>query len=389
MLRSVKMQIKTRCTALLLILCLLLAGCGKQDAKDTAAQGETTEIFSSYTISPSGVLRSSSNYYLLFYDKESDSTVYLCNRAGCRHIDHDCGAYFENLYSAFFYHDSLYAVTILSLETESCEIFRANRYGENRELLAAISMPVLQMEIVGNEFYFFAPIMEKIDDNASHSVGQLLCRLNLDTGDYREFPAIDTGYPNASPGHFTITENFIYLNYTASSVDFSDFFDYQTGELKDITWDEIVYTDLLYRVDRNTEDAELIYMRESMGGVSGLSVLEEREHSLILSCSDRIWEYDPQTGAETVLYAPADETSQLTEIYPLGEYNMVCDYKNSRFILLKDWQETGFLSMTEHEVDTFFGKCGDTVYFGRWGQLCAIAYDDLINGVYDFTLINL
>lgn len=389
MLRPIKIQIKTKCTALLLILCLVLAGCGKQDAQDTAAQGETTDIFSSYTISPSGVLRNNGNYYLLFYDKESDSTVYLCNRAGCRHIDHDCGAYFENLSNAFFYQDSLYAITMLS--PESCEIFRANRYGEDRELLATISMPVLQMEIVGNEFYFFAPIMEEIDDNASHSVGQLLCRLNLDTGDYREFPTIDTGYPNASPGHFTITEDFIYLDYAASNVNISDFFDYQTGELKDITWDDIVYTDLLYRVDRNTEDAELLYTRESKSGngVSGLSVLEEREHSLILSCSDRIWEYDPQTGAETVLYASADETTQLTEVYPLGEYNMVCDYKNNRFILLKDWQEVRSLSGAEQEVDTFFGKSGDTVYFGRWGKLCAIAYDDLINGVYDFTLIDL
>ncbi|MDE6420231.1 MAG: hypothetical protein K2K87_06865, partial [Lachnospiraceae bacterium] len=62
--------------AILLIISLFLAGCG---TKEDAVQGETTDIFKSYTISPSGALKNNGNGYLLFYDRESDSTVYLCN----------------------------------------------------------------------------------------------------------------------------------------------------------------------------------------------------------------------------------------------------------------------------------------------------------------------
>lgn len=387
MLRSKKSKTGNRAKAILLVICLFLTGCGKQDAKDAAAQGETTDIFSSYTISPSGVLRNNGRNYLLFYDKKSDSSVYLCNRAGCRHIDNRCGAYYDNLYEAFFYNDQLYIITLNP--TGNSQIFRANRYGEDRELLAETSLPVLQQKIVGNEYYFFGPVMEEGDNGSSHSVGQLLCRLNLDTGDYKEFPAIDTGYPNASPGHFAATEDAIYLNYTASSVDVNDFFDFETGELKDITWDEIVQTDLLYRMDRNTGETKLLCTRETTGDLFGISVLEEREDALILYSPDRIWEYDPQTGAETILYAPAGGNAQITQISRLGEYYLVCDYANRRFVLLKDWQEAGSFSGSDQEIDTYFGISGDTVYFGRNGALCMIQYDDFVNGAYDFMVVDL
>ncbi|MBD5481959.1 MAG: hypothetical protein HDR15_05430 [Lachnospiraceae bacterium] len=370
--------------AILLIICLLLAGCGN---KENAVQGETTDIFSSYTISPSGTLKNNGNGYLLFYDRESDSTVYLCNRAGCRHIDHDCGAYFENMYEAFFYNNNLYIITIIP--AGGCQIFRADRYGENRELLATTSMPTLQKEIIGNHFYFLGAIMEEIEgqNNSSHSVGQLLCRLNLDTGDYREFPNIDTGYPNVSLGNFTVTDNFIYTSYTSSSIDFSNLLDSETGELKDIAWDEIVYTDLVYRMDRDTEEMELIYTSEKTGGSTfGVSVLEENEHFLTLFSSDQICEYNLQTGEETILYEP---TANMHEIDKIGTYYLFCDYSERKFVLLKDWQETASFSGLDYEIDSYFGMSGDTVYFGRNGALCAIKYEDLINGIYDFKIIDL
>ncbi|MDE5818181.1 MAG: hypothetical protein K2I07_02530 [Lachnospiraceae bacterium] len=363
------------------VLCLLLTGCGN---KESAVQGETTDIFGSYTISPSGALKNSGNGYLLFYDKESDSTVYLCNRAGCRHFDHTCGAYFEHITLPFFYDGNLYIVA--STLTEDSQIFRADRYGENRELIQTISSPVLQIEIVGNELYFFGVIMEEVEgeNNSQHSVGQLLCRLNLDTGDYEEFPNIDTGYPNASPGHFAVTDNFIYISYTSSSINPNELFDADTGKLKDIAWDEIVYTNLVYRMDRDTEEAELIYTREKTGGNFGVSVLEENEHSLTLFSPDRIWEYDLRTGEETILYEPIDEMGEVSKI---GTYYLICDYSERKFVLLKDWQEAASFSGWDYEVDSYFGISGDSVYFGRNGNLCAIKYEDLVNGNYDFRIV--
>lgn len=363
------------------VLCLLLAGCGN---REDAAQGETTDIFGSYTISPSGALKNDGNGYLLFYDKESDNTVYLCNRTGCRHIDHTCGAYFEHMTLPFFYDGNLYVVT--SIPMGGAQIFRADRYGENRELIQTISYPVLQIETVENELYFFGVIMEKVEgeSNSQHSVGQLLCRLNLDTGDYEEFSNIDTGYLSASPGHYTVTDNFIYITYNSSSIDFNDLFDSDTGELKNIAWDEIVYTDLVYRMDRDTEETELLYTREKTGGNFGVSVLEENEHSLILFSPDRIWEYDLRTGEETILYEPIDEMEEVSKI---GTYYLICDYSERNFVLLKNWQEAAFFSGWDYEVDSYFGMSGDSVYFGRNGNLCAIKYEDLINGNYDFRIL--
>lgn len=363
------------------VLCLLLTGCGN---KESAAQGETTDIFKSYSISPSGALKNNGNGFLLFYDKESDSTVYLCNRAGCRHIDRTCGAYFEHMCLPFFYNDNLYVVA--STLPEDSQIFRADRYGENRELIQTISYPVLQIEIVGNELYFFGIIMgEEEVGNSRHSVGQLLCRLNLDTGDYEEFPNIDTGYPNANPGYFSVTNNFIYITYNSSSIDFIDLFDSDTGELKDVAWDEIVYTDLVYRMDRDTEETELIYTREKTGGNTfGVSVLEENQHSLTLFSPDRIWEYDLRTGEETILYEPIEEMEEVSRI---GTHYLICNYSEKNFVLLKDWQEVASFSGWDYEIDSYFGMSGDTVYFGRNGNLCVIKYEDLINGNYDFRIV--
>ncbi|MBD5483905.1 MAG: hypothetical protein HDR15_15540 [Lachnospiraceae bacterium] len=364
------------------VLCLLLTGCGN---KESAAQGETTDIFGSYTISPSGALKNNGNGYLLFYDKESDSTVYLCNRAGCRHIDHTCGAYFEGMILPFFFDSYLYIVA--STLTEDCQIFRADRYGENRELLQTISRPVLQIEIVGNELYFFGVIMEDAEEESTsrQSVGQLLCRLNLDTGDYKEFSNIATGYPNANPGHFTVTNNFFYISYNSSSIDFSKLFDSDTGKLKDIAWDEIVYTDLVYRMNRDTEEMELIYTREKTGGNTfSVSVLEENEYSLTLFSPDRIWEYDLRTGEETILYEPIEEMEEVSKI---GTHYLICNYSEKNFILLKDWQEAASFSGLDYEVDSYFGMSGDSVYFGRNGNLCAIKYEDLVNGNYDFRIV--
>ncbi|MDE6420684.1 MAG: hypothetical protein K2K87_09185 [Lachnospiraceae bacterium] len=289
------------------------------------------------------------------------------------------------MFEALFYNNNLYIITIIP--AGGCQIFRADRYGENRELFATTSMPILQKEIIGNYLYFLGVIMEEVEgeSNSQHSVGQLLCRLNLDTGDYKEFPYIDTGYPNASPGHFTVTDNFIYISYNSSSIDFDDLFDSDTGELKDIAWDEIVYTDLVYRIDCDTEEAELLYTREKTGGNFGISVLKENEHALTLFSPDRIWEYDLRTGEETILYEPLDEMKEVSKI---GAYYLICDYSERNFVLLKDWQETASFSGLDYEIDSYFGMSGDTVYFGRNGALCAIKYENLINGIYDFQIID-
>lgn len=380
--RSKKAGTNKRTGFLLFAVCLILTGCGK---KESDIQGETTDIFGVYTISPSGALRDEDGKnYLRFYDRESDSIVYLCNRAGCRHIDHNCAAYFENMQEAFFYNDDLYV--IISVPWEDSQIFRADRYGENRELLGTMPDPALQQEIIGNEFYFFGIIWEDVSDTSRRSAGLMLCILNLDTGDCENIPNVDTGYPNTSLEHFTVTDDFIYLSYTASSVDISDFFDFDTGELKDITWDEIVYTTLLYRMDRNTKETELVYTREKTGGTStgGITVLEEKENSLILSRMGRIFEYDLQTGEETVLYESADE-----EIYvhKLRDHYLISSYWEHWSILLKDWQEVASFSWDDYEIDSYHGISGDAIYFSYFSgntNLCWIAYNDLIDGNYDF-----
>ncbi|MGN1158899.1 MAG: hypothetical protein ACI4SE_01765 [Lachnospiraceae bacterium] len=363
----------------LFVLIVSLAGCGKKET----VQGETTEIFGTYTMSDAGALKSNGNGYLKFYDRESDSVVYLCNKVGCQHLDSDCNAYVEGLNEAFFYNDSLYIIQ--TADIENFYLIKANRYGEERQVLGEFRTYPLpsSMVIFEDDLYFIGIGWDYETDT---DIMQM-CRLNLSDGSYEEIPNLETGYPLAELTSFLVTEDYNYLVYTAGNMDVSDFLDIESGTLTEVPWDEFKYTVLLYRVDRETLETEVLYQKELSGSENfSLRPLEVDGSRFILQVSNEIMEYDAATGQETLLY----EISGSGQIKKAGEYYIVWDYTSPvNFILLKDWKEEGTFMDESGAVNTYFGTIGDTVYFGGDGVLYSMSYTDLKTGNYAFHYIDL
>ena len=361
-----------------LVLALLLIGCGSKEQ----VKQETTELFYDYTVSPAGALRFDGYGYLHFYSSETDSWVYLCNRPGCLHSDSSCGAYWgpNPPRDAFFYDGSLYVWQIASSALDG-RLIRANRYGEERqEMVTVESFPYpLSTRLVGSDQYFLGEIWE----DAGNSKEKVLYRVNLENGTYDMFPRPDTGYAVEYFDGYAVTDDYLYYLYIVSDVDFNDLIDGDSFEFIDESWREIVYMTRLYRMDRKTEEFELLLERTTEWFVPHtIEILEPRGKQLLLVLEDQVVEYDPDTGETTLLLDMATVTSDdWMNMKPVGEMWIV-NVGNSQFVLLKDWKEVGRFSGPWEAYYQALGMCNEIVYFVGHNGLSYMNYEDLVNGDY-------
>ena len=366
---------------LLLLTVGLCSGCGKE----TAGNGETTELFGSYTVSPAGVLRVVNSRYLQFYSREADSTVYLCNQAGCSHQDKTCSAYVEDLQTAFYYNDDLYYIQ--SCGRDGVRIIRANRYGENREPVGEVDVfpPSFTLCIDEDTLYF---IGDKWNDGENASIRGLYA-FRLSDGTFTAFPNIDTGYLISNVSDFLVSDRYIYTQYTTSNIDINDYFDADTGAFQGIDLKSVVYTQLLYRTDRKSGETEFLIKEEG----KELSVLEAEGESYILRLQDSILRYEGKEPVET-LYTYSGDTGYWA-IKPLGEKYLIWErlQECKQFRILENFTETGCFTDPDGEVNDYIGAVGDTIYFGGnigdRGTLYYMEMEDFDAGNYIFHYIDI
>ena len=361
-----------------LVFFLLLTGCGNKEQ----VKQETTELFYNYTVSSSGALRFDGYSYLHFYSSETDSWVYLCNRPGCLHSDGSCGAYWgpNPPRDAFFYDGRLYVWQTANKAWDG-RLIRANRYGEEREEIVTLeSFPLLRFtRLVGSDLYFLGEIWE----DAGNSKEKVLYRVNLENGTYDMFPRPDTGYSVEYFDDYAVTDDYLYYLYTVSDVDFNDLLDGDSFEFIDESWREIVYRTRLYRMDRKTEEFELLLERTTEWFVPNtIEILEPRGKQLLLVLENQVVEYDPDTGNTTLLLDMATVAPDgLWNMKPVGEMWIV-NMGNSQFVLLKDWKEVARFSGPQEAYYQAMGMCDEIVYFVGKNGLSYMNYEDLVNGDY-------
>lgn len=369
---------------LLLLTAGLSLGCGK--GKETSRRGETTELFGgSYTMSPAGVLRVGDRGYLQFFDRESAQTVYLCNQAGCNHRDADCSAYAEYLQNAFFANDELYLIQFYG--ADRIQVMKANRYGEDRQILGELDVFPLPfaMCVYEDTLYFIGSGWEFEADNSTHAEG--LYTFQLKDGTLEALPNVDTGYLISNVSDFYVTDRYIYTQYTASDTDLDDYFDFSTGELREIEWDSIVYAYLLYRTDRQTGETELL-IKEEGGDEVIVTILEAEGENFTVRLRDSILRYEGKELAET-LYTYSGDTAYW-EVKPFTEGYLICESGTEyRFRILENFTETGSFTDSEGSVNYYYGAVGDTLYFGGDATLYYMELDDFKAGNYEFHFIDI
>lgn len=368
--------------ALLLLTAGLCSGCGNGK---TAGNGETTELFGGYTMSPAGVLRVSDQGYLRFYSREADSTVYLCNQAGCSHQDKTCGAYVENLQTAFYYNDNLYYIQ--SYAGGHTQIMRANRYGEDRRLMGEADVFILPFTlcIEKNVLYFIGSSWAPGEDESTEG----LYAFELDSGTFTAFPYAETGYLISNVSDFLVTDRYLYTQYTASDIDINDYFDADTGKFQGIDLTSVVYTQLLYRMDRQTGETELLI--EEAG--AELMLLEAEGESLVIRLGNSILRYEGKEPSET-LYTYSGEAEHW-QIEPLGDRYLICERlpEGRQFRILENFAEAGSFADPEGIVNYYYGAVGDTLYFSgnidNRGLLYYMELENLEAGNYQFHYIDI
>lgn len=363
---------------LLLLTAGLGLGCGK--GKETSRSGETTELFGGpYTMSPAGVLRVNDRGYLQFFDKESDQTVYLCNQAGCNHRDADCSAYAEYLQNAFYANDELYLIQFFG--ADQIQVMKANRYGEDRQILGELDVfPLPFAMCVYEDVLYF--IGSDIRANTER-----LYTLQLKDGTLEALPNADTGYRISNVSDFYVTDRYIYTQYIASDTDLNDYFDSATGEFKEIEWDSIVYAYLLYRTDRQTGETELL-IKEEGGDEVMLTILEAEGESFTIRLRDSILRYEGKELAETLYTYSGD--AAYWEVKPFTEGYLICESGTEyRFRILENFTETGSFTDPEESVNYYYGAAGDTLYFGGDATLYYMELEDFKAGNYEFHFIDI
>lgn len=363
---------------LLLLTAGLGLGCGK--GKETSRSGETTELFGGpYTMSPAGVLRVNDRGYLQFFDRESDQTVYLCNQAGCNHRDADCSAYAKYLQNAFYANDELYLIQFYG--ADQIQVMKANRYGEDRQILGELDVfPLPFAMCVYEDVLYF--IGSDIRANTER-----LYTLQLKDGTLEALPNADTGYRISNVSDFYVTDRYIYTQYIASDTDLNDYFDSATGEFKEIEWDSIVYAYLLYRTDRQTGETELL-IKEEGGDEVMLTILEVEGESFTIRLRDSILRYEGKELAETLYTYSGD--AAYWEVKPLTEGFLICESGTEyRFRILENFTETGSFTDSEGSVNYYYGAAGDTLYFGGDATLYYMEFEDFKAGNYEFHFIDI
>ncbi|MGN1160049.1 MAG: hypothetical protein ACI4SE_07605 [Lachnospiraceae bacterium] len=365
---------KWKCLLLCVVMCLL-SGCGKQEK----TQGETTELFSTYTVSQSGVLKSDGLGYLHFFDKESGQVVYLCNRGGCLHRDSTCSAYAEALLTAFFAEDQLYYFQVEA--EERIKITKANRYGENRQVIGYVQgIPlVADMNIAEEKLYFNCILYDKEKETSYYQC----YAMDPESGEIAELPMPEIENEIGGMADFAVTDSYYYYTYALSDMNLNDYMNQDTGELSDVPWDEMQYTYRLYRINReNGEETVLLEEQVSAERSFAQEILEADDKQILIYWGQQILWYDPLTGEKQVCYGEEGQENSWS-IKQAGEYYILLELDGSgNYHVLRDWQEVGSFS---GKMGTCLGACGGTVYFEGDGKLYYMDYEQIETGNYELS----
>lgn len=359
-----------------LFLCLgmlLLSGCGNQVEECE----ETTELFSSYAVSQSGVLKGDGYGYLHFWDKESEQIVYLCNKAGCRHQDSSCSAYIDNLMTAFFADGHLYFFQVEA--EEQIKITKADRYGENRKVVGYIQgLPLVkEMKIVEGKLYVNCILYDKETETNRYQC----YTMNLSDGKIVELPMPKIEDEIGGMANFAVTDSYYYYTYALSDINLNDYLNMDTGELSEVPWEEIEYTYRLYQINRESGE-ERILIEECANAEQSfaLQILEVTQEYVLLYWDQQVLQYDVLTGERQVRYDLGEQDNSYS-IKKAGDYYVLLELNGlGNYYVLQDWQEIGDFSAN---IGTCLGLCGENVYFEGDGKLYYIEYENFKAGNYE------
>ena len=227
------MKGKTRAGIVLVVLLLVLAGCGKKQVpiEDYVRSNPPT-------LGMNGIMKSDTGYYystatagklsLHYYDVESGQNIYLCSKPECRHDgDAFCTATSDkySVKGACFYGDSLYLDVLETTDTEYLfKLLRVSADGsELSEVTIYLSVNKTSVDVMlgGEQMIIHRGVAVLpylfIDMAQTRATGKITgtmgtCLYHLETGELTELPELKYGEKNNGRERFTGYGDYIYFN---------------------------------------------------------------------------------------------------------------------------------------------------------------------------------
>ncbi len=363
--------------------CIFLVACNKK----TEQNNETTQIFSSYTISPSGVLKSTTKEYLRFWDATTNQTVYLCNQSSCLHQNSSCAAYYPGYTTAFFYQNQLYFCQADAF-FETYTFSTANLYGEERKTLQSINACCIHssMHILDGKLYFIGNSYDKKQDK---SINEAYC-LDLTTGSYEKFPLQDTKSKFSYLTGFMASEDYYYELYTGANVDLKDFIDAETNSLKEIDWKTVSYYYPLFQINKQDGSTKILMSQEiSASEEPVIQFIEHYDNVLLFQWGNTIYSYNEKND-ELFTYYEYEGEKTLFNVKKFEDgYLLVLKDKNISFSILKDQKEIFSFSDEKGLINGYLGSVNGIAYFTGNGTLYYTPCEELLNGNISFLFIDI
>ena len=367
---------------LVFVLTILVSGCQTSHPP----KAESTQLFSAYAISQSGVLKANGYGYLHFWDNTTQKTVPLCNQQGCLHQTSSCSAYYPNLIRAFYYNDALYFFQYNNADTYSLSV--ANLFGEERTHLIDMNVFCIpdSLHICDNTLYFMGTRYDKTKDmNVTEA-----CLVNLSSGTFQsiENKSLENTYTYLTD--FLATEDYYFELYSGTNVNLPSLFDTESEYLQNVDWDSIPYYYYLYQTNRETGSASLLLSCEALSSESFITALIEYSQDYVLfQWGNSIYKYFPLTNELTLCYDYAG-TGIVTGVHKMQDFYLLeLDGAENRFLLLNNWSDFYAFGEITDVINGYLGSIGDLAYFVGNGTLFFVPCSDLRNKTYSVYSIDI
>ena len=365
------MKLRTKCKLILLmvlVVCIFTA-CNK---KDTTI-GETSKIFDGFIISDSVVLQKPTSY-IHIYDFETGKNQYLCNIPNCSHSTVDCTARTDLMYP-FYFDNNLYLFG--SEDGENYTLYQCNRYGENRrawiENLEGYPRPDV-MVIFEETLYYGASCWDK-EKEEDYGV---IYSVNLNNKEVQRY-YIENHKEALSK--VLVNNQSIFYTTGSTNLNLNEYIDFETGNISDIPWDELVTYTNYYQIDKSTGETKLLKCVESTSNnvVSGLISVDE--DNLFYYLKDGIYEYCLDSGISNQIFAYTgeqiiDSIKMIDHMFLLELYDEN-NFLDKTFALIDNGRVV--LEVENDNLSSYLGQIGERLFFHGINGLYMISYDDFIN----------
>lgn len=215
-------KVSKKVISVLLILIVLLSGCGKHSLADANSLTDTEGAIAAQSagcvhgasslthicVTDAGVFYidgTASGHFLCYYDYDADAHFVLCNAPECSHANEECPAYFPNTISIIgfaYYNDSLYLLQKGSEDT-AYQLIQMSVNCEDKTVVSTLSAgegwnaeSITDVYYCGGYAWIHATFLRYDDATKDWVTGQKLLAVRLSNGEIISLTDMLTGADN-------------------------------------------------------------------------------------------------------------------------------------------------------------------------------------------------